>query len=317
MQNCLVTGADGFIGRLLCSRLQQNGVSVRSLLRRPSEGPWDESVVGDITQPLPPEAMSSIDTVFHLAGKAHALSETRQDDEEYLLVNTEGTRRLLEASREAGVSRFVLFSSVKAMGEGGPEELDETSPCRPENPYGKSKLEAERLVLEGNYVPHSVVLRLCMVYGPGMKGNLPNMIEAIDKGRFPPIPEFNNKRSMVHVDDVIQATILAAEKQEAVGQVYIITDGQPCSTRQLYENICKTLGKSIPSWRIPKLVLQMLAGIGDLIGKAQGRRFIFDRDALDKLAGSARYSSKKIERELGLQPQHSLLRALPDIIRSI
>ena len=207
-----------------------------------------------------------------------------------------------------------IFSSVAVWKATNENCLNEASPCQPKAPYGQSKLEAERLVLEGGYVPEPVVLRLTMVYGPGMKGNLPRMIEAVARGLFPPIPEFGNKRSRVHVDDVVQAALLAAEKPEAIGQTYIVTHPQPCSTRKLYEWICEALGRPIPGWQIPEIVLGGLAKFGDAIGQLRGRRFIFDSDALEKLAGSAWYSPQKIENELGFQAQHPLRESLRDII---
>lgn len=317
MSQALITGASGFIGQRLCSNLKNRGWHLQALLRRPASGPWHETVIKDLDNLTSDDIAEGIDTVFHLAGKAHALSETQQDEEEYFQINTEGTRRVLEAAQSSGVRRFVFFSSIKAMHEGGFERLDEASPCLPVTPYGKSKLEAERLVLEGNYVPEPVVLRLSMVYGPSRKGNLPRMIESVAKGHFPPIPEFGNKRSMVHVDDVVQAAILAADKPEASGQVYLVTDSQPYSTRELYEWICQALGKPIPGWRIPKIGLRVLAKIGDAIGALRGRRFMFDSDAFEKLAGSACYSSQKIEQELGFCARHHLQDSLPDITKSL
>jgi len=316
----LVTGATGFIGRRLCKSLQANGEHVRALLRGPCEGDWAESVISELgTGIIPVAALKGVQTVFHLAGKAHALTETRQEESEYFRINTDGTRRLLEAAKAAGVRRFVFFSSVKAMGEGTESEapLDESAACHPETPYGKSKLAAEQLVLEGGYVPEPVVLRLSMVYGPTHKGNLSRMIEAIRKGRFPPMPEFGNKRSMVHVDDVVEAAWLAAEKPEAVGQVYIVTDGRACSTRQMYEWICEALRKDVPAWRIPVPALKGLAKVGDGIGRVRGRRFIFDSDALEKLAGSAWYSNVKISCELKWHPRQTLADTLPEIVAAI
>lgn len=314
MKRAFITGASGFIGHALCAQLFEQGWHLRVLLRQNLKGPWHESVIGDLDSSLPGDLLEDIDVVFHLAGKVHALSENKQDIGEYFRINTAGSLKMLEAARDAGVSRFVFFSSVKAMGEGGPDCLDEDSPCLPETPYGKSKLEAEHLVLEGNYVPEPVILRLSMVYGPSMKGNLPRMVEAVAKGRFPPIPDFGNKRSMVHVDDVVQAALLAAVKIEAAGQIYIVTDGQPCSTREMYEWICKVLGKTAPNWYIPSVIFRGLAIAGDVLGKMRGRRFMFDTDTWHKLAGSTWYSSQKMETELGFHPNHHLRESLPDII---
>jgi nucleoside-diphosphate-sugar epimerase len=314
VKKAFITGASGFIGHALCSQLFEQGWHLRVLLRQPMTGPWHETVIGDLETPLPRDLLAGIDVVFHLAGKAHALSENQQDIGEYFRINTEGTRKLLEAARDAGVPRFVFFSSVKAMNEGSHHCLDETTACLPETPYGKSKLEAERLVLNGDYISEPAVLRLSMVYGPAMKGNLPRMIEAVAKGLFPPIPEFGNKRSMAHVKDVVHAALLAAEKPEAVGQTYIVTDGQPYSTREMYEWICETLGKPVPGWHLPKIVFRGLARAGDIIGKLRGRRFFFDSDALDKVSDSSWYSSQKIKNELGFHPNHHLRNSLPDIL---
>jgi UDP-glucose 4-epimerase len=311
----LVTGANGFIGRRLCTALIARGLKVRAFGRRQVEGSWDAFVRTDLTQGMPTDALNGADIVFHLAGKAHALAETRQDEEAYFRINTEGTRKVLEAAASAGVRRLVMFSSVKAMCEGSIECLDESASCHPESPYGASKLAAEKLVLEGGYVPEPVVLRLSMVYGNSDKGNLPRMIRAIVKGRFPPLPEVDNRRSMVHVEDVVQAAMLAAEKPEAIGQTYIVTDGTPYSTRQIYEWICEALGKPVPGWSIPMPVLHALARIGDGIGRLCGRRFTFDSDALDKLIGSACYTSARLERELGFMPARHLRESLPEIVR--
>ena len=314
----LISGATGSIGRVLCQQLREQGVRVRGGMRHMAEGPWDEVVLFDLATPgLPEDTLAGVDTIFHLAGKAHALSDTRQDEAEYFRINTEGTGTLLEAANGAGVRRFVFISSVKAMGEGGDVCQDESEVCRPESPYGKSKLAAERLVLGGNYVPEPVVLRLSMVYGSSRKGNLPRMIEAVARGRFPPLPEVGNKRSMVHVDDVVQAALLAAEKAAAVGQTYIVTDGHLTSTRQLYEWICEALDKPVPAWTIPIGLLKVLAKVGDGIGGVRGRRFLFDSDALDKLLSSACYSSEKIQRELGFRPTCDLRSALPEIVTSL
>ena len=251
---------------------------------------------------------------FILQGKAHALSETRQNDAEYRAINTDGTRKLLEAGAAEGVSKFVLFSSVKAMGEGGAQCLDEGFKGEPTTPYGRSKLDAERLVLAGGYVPHATVLRLSMVYGPTNKGNLPRMIEAIARGRFPPMADLGNRRSMVHVEDVVQAALLAAEQAKAAGQTYIVTNGRAYSTRQMYEWICEALNRPVPNLVVPHAVLKLLAKTGDAIGRLRGRRFIFDSDALEKLTGSAWYSSEKIQRDLGFQPERDLRGSLPEIV---
>lgn len=314
MKRILVTGASGFIGMELCRALQSKGFFARALLRSNQEGPWHEVVVGDLIEAIPDDCVSGIDTVIHLAGKAHALSEVQQDIEEYFLINTEGTRKLLDICRQRGVKKFIYFSSVKAVGDVD-GLMDESVNAEADTPYGQSKQAAEKLVLEGGYVPCSVVIRPSMVYGNTEKGNLPKMIQAIRNGKFPSLPDMNNKRSMVHVDDVVQAAILAAEDVKAAGETYIVTDGKNYSTRQMYEWICEALHKPVPVWHLPFFVLKLMAKVGDVIGIFRGRRFVFDSDALEKLTGSACYSSAKIERELGFKASRNLREALPEIVK--
>jgi len=313
MKTVLLTGSSGFIGQVLSQRLQESAVNVKNLVRNDNiEMP--NKIVLDLTENWSINPCENVDTVFHLAGKAHALAEVSQDNLEYQQINTQATQKLLEAAQQAGVKRFIFFSSVKAVGDS--EILqNETSQLPADTPYGKSKYAAEQLVLQGGYVPHPVVIRPCMVYGNSKKGNLPKMINAIVRGFFPPLPEVNNHRSMVHVEDVVQAALLTAKTSKAAGQIYIVSDGQDYSSRQLYELICKALNKSISRFSMPLIALNFLAKLGDLIGKLLARRFIFDSDTKQKLLGSARYSSKKIENELGFKAKYSLQQSLPEIVR--
>ena len=310
----LVTGAAGYIGRALCGRLRGER-PVKALVRGDHSGPWDEVVKVDLElDEIPEGAFDGVDTVFHLAARTHALAALESEAAAYIRTNVDGTKKVLEASKRAGVGKCVFFSSVKAMGEGGPAVLDETATPRPTTAYGKTKLEAEGLTLGGAYVPDGVVLRLALVYGPGSKGNLTRMIEAIDRGAFPPVPAVGNRRSMVHVDDAVEAAVLAARAGPGAGSVFVVTDGSFYSTREMYEWICEALGKKVPGWKTPAIALKALAKTGDLIGKATGTRWKFDTQAYEKLFGSACYSNEAIRENLGFEPKWDLKRALPDIV---
>jgi nucleoside-diphosphate-sugar epimerase len=205
------------------------------------------------------------------------------------------------------------------MGEGGWNCLDEDSPVAPRTAYGRAKLGAERVVLEAGrtYDMHVCNLRLPMVYGCDNKGNLPRMAIAIDRGWFPPLPEVENRRSMIHVDDVVRAMLLAAENPQACNQTYIVTDGCIYSSRQIYILICQILGRRIPQWHFPVGLLQMGAKIGDLTERVLKRGVPLNSQILYKLIGSAWYSCAKIQMELGYSPRHSLETALPEILGAI
>lgn len=317
MTLALVTGASGFIGRALCARLQRSGVRVRALMRRPAAGPWDESVLtrlGD--DALTPDVVSGVDWVLHLAGKAHALSDSPEGDDEYRRANVQSTLDLLDASLAAGVGTFVYFSSVKAISEGGPEELDETSPPRPTTPYGCTKLEAERAVIAAEGIAHRVVLRPSLVYGPDPKGYLALMVRAASRGWMPPPPRSGRGRSMIHLDDLVEAAYLAATDPRAAARTYILTDGNAYTAREIYDAILLACGRRLPGWSLPPALLRLAAGAGDLIARLRGRRFLFDSDVLEKLMGSARYSGERIHRELGFTPRRDLRESMPEILES-
>jgi nucleoside-diphosphate-sugar epimerase len=325
----LVTGATGFIARHLVNALRAHNTKILALARNPAKVAslsTNDQVVGvvrDLTQAGSlADVLRDVDVVFHLASEGEGgdaaqelrSSTEKQTDEKAKAkesqegVTVRGTRKLLDAAVKTGVKRFVFFSSVKAFGETTDARLDETSDTHPTSAYGRAKLAAENLALETGlrHELHVCILRLPLVYGLDNKGNIPRMIAAIDRGRFPPLPEVGNKRSMVHVSDVVQAALLAAENPAAAGQLYIVTDGQVYSTRDLYVKICQGLDRRIAGWHLPLGLWRGLAKVGDLIGAIQGRPFAFDSEALQKLFGSAWFSSEKITRELGYRPTRTL-----------
>lgn len=320
MNKALVSGASGFIGRVLCARLQRDGIGVRAVMRYPVSGPWDEARKLELGRdPVTRSLLEGIDTIFHLAGKAHSDSEPGEGDEEHQRITVEGTENLLAAAAGTEVVRFVYFSSVKAMGEHTDSCEDESAQCLPQTGYGRARFEAEQLVTQfgASSGVHTVNLRLPLVYGPGSKGNLNRMLAAVAAGRMPPLPDTGNKRSMVHVDDVVEIAVLAAETPAAAGKTYIVTDGCGYSTREIYDMMRTELGKPVTRWSIPQPVLGLLARIGDIIGVIRSKRFVFDTDAWRKLSESAWYCSTRVEKELGYHPRRSLRDALPDMVSDL
>jgi hypothetical protein len=321
----LVTGGTGFIGRYLVEALVAAGAQVTILAR-----PHGESLQiarrrsdqvkhrhGDLTEPGSLVGVcDGIDTVFHLAGYAHAEDgSTSLDESPHWRITVEGTQVLLDHACAAGVKRLIFVSTVKAMGEGSDACLDETSPTKPEDHYGVAKREAERLVLAAGQRcgVHTTVLRLPMVYGRHNAGNLPRMITAIERGRFPPLPEVNNRRSMVHVEDVVQALLLAAERSISSGQIYLVTDENVYSSCRIYESICAALGRQPPAWRVPAWLLWATGRVGNVL-RALHLPAPLTTEALRKLLGSAWYSCDKAKRELGYRPRRKLEDALAEMV---
>jgi nucleoside-diphosphate-sugar epimerase len=248
---------------------------------------------------------ANADVVFHLAGRAHAVLEKAADVSLYTSVNVEGTRRVVAAARAAGIPRFVFASSVKAIRE---DDEDETL-----SPYGKSKRDAEEIVLK-NGIAEPVVLRLALVYGPGVEGNLGGMLRAIRAYRFPPPPRIANRRAMVHVDDVVRALLAAGAFAGASGKTVVVGDGVEYSTRDIYDAMNHALDRPAPTWSLPLALWRALARAGDALGAMQSRRAPFDSDAYRKLFGSAWYEPGDMRADLGMVPQLTLEDALPGMV---
>lgn len=312
----LVSGASGFIGQRLVSRLLADGQPCRQLVRR--QGGGASAVVAELAdQDALAKACSGIESVFHCAGYAHAFSSLSGDDSaRHWAVNFEGTRNLVEAAGQAGVKRFVFLSSVKAMAEPAEVCADENFPGEPETAYGQSKLAAEQAVIAAGerYGMHVVNLRLAMVYGAGGQGNLERMGRLVKRGTFPPLPETGNHRSLVHVSDVVSAMRLVASDGRANGRTYIVAAQEAPSGRGLFDALRQAQGLPSCKWSVPASVLRVAGRLGDGMENLLGRRLPLDSEVVDRLLNSAWYSPAHIERELGWRAQVSLRDGLAEML---
>lgn len=297
--NCgriVITGASGFIGSHLVPALVGAGFEIVCILEPGAKNPFNgaQAFTADIcTDRGLTEALTGAKVVVHLAARNHVLRETAKDPlSEYRRVNVEGTRNVVRAARKQGVGLFVHFSSIKAMGEGTGDILDETTPCLPSTPYGISKLESEEVVrseADGTGMA-ALIFRLPMVYGPGNKGNLPRMIRWADRGLPFPLVQPDNLRSMVYVGNVVAAVSAALEDNSAGGaapRTYIVKDDADLSTRMIFSSICRELGK------VPRF-LPLPPALGWLAGAIS--------EDYRKVTSSFRVSSAKIREEIGFVP---------------
>ena len=316
-RSVLVTGAAGFIGSYLCQSLRTQGAHVTALSRSAEieHRHWDTVLHHDLGDGGSPLQLPALDAVFHLAAHVHELRENAASSASHWKINVEGTKQLLAAAGAARIRRFVYVSTVKVMGESTETVADELTPAAPSSPYGQTKLAAEQFVLEANSPGfESCVLRLPAVYGRGCKGNLVEMFRRVASRRFPPIPEFGNLRSMVHVKDVVRALEVVATHPNAPGGTYIVTDGHAVSTRQLYEAMYAILGREPPAVSIPECVFRAAATMGDVVTRLTGVRCPFDSGTLEKLSGSASYSDAKLRRELGFVSAFDLKAGLTEMV---
>lgn len=293
MKNVLISGATGFIGQRLTKAL---GCNIR-VLSRIKQADYETIVCNLLSDVIPHNALDGIDTVFHLAGFAHDLNDAIKIQNIYQKINVDVTIRLAHLAVKSNVKRFVFISSVKAGGNSNfgmcASEKDQGDP---EGIYGKTKREAELELLNiGKQTGmHVSIIRPSLVYGPEVKGNLKLMLAGIKKGWFPPLPRTGNRRSMIHVDDLVQAIFLVSEDKRANGEIFIATDGTPHSSREIYNAMCGALEKSIPKWSVPKFLFDMASLASPYI-----------KYKLNKLLGNECYSSAKLE-ALGFKAQKTL-----------
>ena len=292
----LVTGATGFIGLKLIKALEDCGYSIR-ILSRNNNLDYDTVICDLQNEKIPQSALDSVDVIFHLAAHAHDLASDSIQEKIYYDVNLGGTVKLIKIAVKKKVRKFIYVSSVKA---GGIPSFgvcaSENDQGEPEGIYGKTKREAELKLLkigEESNIFLSII-RPSLVYGPNVKGNLQLMLSGIKKGWFLPLPETNNKISMIHVDDLVRAILLIVDDDRANGEIFIATDGIPYSSREIYNSMCSALGKPIPKWSVPKIFFDMASLINPRI-----------RYKLNKLLGDKCYSSSKLE-SLGFKAKKSL-----------
>ena len=293
MKNILISGATGFIGERLVGAVDAN---IRVLSRKKQSN--YETVVCDLkSEVIPNNALDGVNTVFHLAGFAHDLSDATKIQNIYQKVNVDATIRLAKLAVKSNVNRFIFVSSVKAGGGSNFGVcVSEKDQGDPEGIYGKTKREAELKLLKIGKESdmHVSIIRPSLVYGPNVKGNLQLMLSGIARGWFPPLPETGNKRSMIHVDDLVRAILLVATDDRANGEIFIATDGTPHSSRYIYNAMCSALDKSIPKWSVPKILFDMASLVNPRI-----------KYKLNKLLGDECYSSAKLE-ALGFKAQKTL-----------
>jgi nucleoside-diphosphate-sugar epimerase len=277
-----------------------------------------DEVRGDLLEPTSLDAACvGIDCVFHCAGYAHAFNSS--DPEVHWRVNFEGTRNLVNAAGEAGVKRFVFLSSVKAMAEPGAECIDEDWPGEPNSAYGRAKRAAENAVLEAGakYGMHVVNLRLAMVYGRGGRGNLERMARGIRAGWFPRLPDTGNRRSLVHVDDVVAAIRFVSETPAANGKTYIVADPRPYSGREIFDAISGVPPRLTFHWGLPVALFRVGAVLGDVLGRFTGRVLPLNSEVMERLLGSACYSPTRIERELGWRAKVGLAEGVREMLGAV
>ena len=314
----VVTGADGFAGRAVCAHFRATGVPFRGLVRAHSAATAarpDMLPVGDLTgisDDALANALRGAHTVVHLAGRAHVMRETATDPlAVFRASNVTVTERLARAAAAAGTAHFVFASTVKVNGE---ETLParpfrESDPPDPRDDYAVSKREAECAladVARETGMPVTV-LRLPLLYGPGVKGNIARLTEAIARGVPLPLGMIDNQRSLLGMGNLasaLDALLRHSAPAPRTVATYFVADERPVATPELVRAIAAALGVTARLVPIPPVLLHFACAC---IGKAA---------AGDRLTGSLVVDSGAFREAFGWQPPRSMAEELADMVRA-
>jgi nucleoside-diphosphate-sugar epimerase len=323
MKNILVTGARGFIGSYLLPILSQDQfqitAAVRNNLSQSLSIPIKTIKVGNIDEKTNwQEALQGIDIVIHLAARAHIINETIPNPEaEFIKVNTQGTANLVKQSIQAGVKHFIFISSIGAMTTQSDRILTENSPCHPDSPYGRSKLQAEQALIELAKDSNMTwtILRPTLVYGLGNPGNMERLMKLIKRGLPLPFGAVKNRRSFVFVGNLVDAIITCLDHPNAANQIFLISDNQAVSTPQLIRLIAQQIQQPCQLLPVPTILLRFLGYLGDRVESITGKNLPFNTYNIDRLLGSLTVDSRYIQKTLNWQPPFTLEQGLARTIQ--
>lgn len=298
MKSLLITGIHGFVGTNLVNALKDHydiyGLDIIS--------PEQDGVIRTFSwDDLENNRIPRVDAIIHLAGKAHD-TKNKSAADVYFKVNTDLTKKIFDYfTAHKSIEKFIFFSSVKAAVDKVPGEIltEDVTPC-PVGPYGESKVRAEEYILEQlNDKPAAyngrdvIIMRPCMIHGPGNKGNLNLLYSVISKGIPWPLGAFDNRRTFTSIDNLtfVIGRILSSHVESGI---YNMADDEALSTNELIRVMCKAMGKKARIIKLPRGIINASARIGDVL------HLPLNTFRLDKLTESYVVSNNKIKKALGI-----------------
>jgi nucleoside-diphosphate-sugar epimerase len=306
----LVTGANGFLGRAIISRLHASDFSVRATdLGAASGTPGVVYQKADITRPEELKAvLENATIVIHVAGLAHIFSSDVNSFEKFRQINEIGTANVASAASAVGIGHFILISSVSVYGPYTQGIYDENTPCSPVEPYALSKYNAELRAIEVARESGIAltILRLATLYGEGDPGNMGRLMRTLDRGRFLWIGNGNNRKSLLYVEDAARACIVVTERPASGINTYNIS-APVCTMREIVENISDALGKHPFPVRVPASLVLFLSRH---LSRIPNRRMMGLHQTVKKWLAEAIYDTRRFEKAYGFQTKTSLAEGL-------
>ncbi len=294
----LVTGATGFVGRTLLTMLPRGDVRAAIRSSAPSLNGVLTVVVGEIDGTTDwNDALRGIDCVVHLAARVHVMNPGDDEVRLFRETNVEGTRRLALSAIQSGVKRFIYLSSIKVNGEATFDApFTPHDAPHPSDPYGRSKFEAEQLLLllakeSGMEV---IVIRPPLVYGPGVKANFLQLLSLVRKGVPMPFGAVRNVRSLVSVWNLCDLIRHSIDVPLGASRIFLVSDGEDVSSAELIRCIAHAM-------RRPARLLQVSAVLLKVLG------ILTRRSAqVSRLVGSLQVDISETKKSLHWQPPLTL-----------
>jgi len=311
----LVTGGTGRIGSVLIERLLEKGEGVRALVRDGERAIFlpkgAELYYGDITKKETLlNAYKDVSAVVHLA----AIVDYRIGEEKMRDVNVEGTRNVLETCPK-NIRRFIHCSSISVYGNRlGRTPADEETGTNPSSPYGRTKKEAEDVVLQFSGSVPTTVLRFGVVYGKGFSEGFFPVLGLLEKGKVGILGNGKNKIPFVHVDDVVDAILLAIEKDVPSGNVYNIVGRDELTQKEVFEIACRHLGVKAPKKKTPVFLAKLLVSAMNVAALVGGKKQKILCEHIDVLSSNRVFSTKKAEKELGFRARVPLEDGIKEVV---
>lgn len=315
MSKILITGASGFIGKTLCKSLSISNRFVRGAVRSMNFNLANTDVeyvsVGDINAKTNwKDFLVGIDYVIHCAGRVHIMNETKKNALKiYRSINVNATKQLAEQSAAAGVKKLIYLSSIKVNGENTHNNSNlrdinnknkyifkHNDNSNPGDPYSISKFEAEEVLweLSSKTGLEVTVLRLPLVYGHGVKGNLARLIKLIKSNIPLPLSLVKNHRSMIGIDNLVDLLIRCIDHPDASGKTFLVSDGDDLSTPDFIKQIANSIGCKALLFPVPIFLLKFL---GRILGKEK---------EINRLVGSLKIDSSYVQKVLNWTPPVSV-----------
>ena len=311
MSNFLITGANGFIGKVLIKRLSQDGHLVSALVRKKIEVPYSNEtfLIPSINAKTNwTELLKDRDVVIHLLARVHIMDDKASDPlMEFRNINVDVTIALAKEAARQGIKRFVFLSSVKVNGESTSDHpFSETNLVHPQDAYAISKWEAEEALrqISKETGMEIVIIRSPLVYGPNVKANFLKMMQYVKQGIPLPLGSIQNKRSLIGIDNLVDFITTTISHPKAANQTFLISDDEDISTTNLLRRIAECMEK--PARLIP-ISPKILSFLFKIIGR---------QDFGDRLLGSLEIDITKAKKLLAWSPPLTLNEGLRATVNS-